>query len=488
MTQQSALKIQDQAPPETGHDARGGPALLVVLCLAQFMVALDATVVNVALPSITRSLGFAAGDAQWVVTSYLLCTGGLTLLGGRAADLWGRRRMALAGLVVFAVASLASGLAGDAVTLIVARGAQGIGAALLSPAGLSIITTTYTGARRTAALSTWGAVGAGGFAAGLLVGGMLTTWASWHWVFFINLPVAALAVVVIPLLAPPDTSQSGRRRGLRQLAPGGPLAITAGLVSLVYALSTSAGHGWAAPATVATLVAAVALIAVFAVVERTSPRAFVPRALWRNRSLLAGAGLMFAATAILAGTLLLTTFVLQQQLHASALRTGLDYLPFAVMIGLAAHLGPHILSRLGTRAAAGAGLLIVAGGEALLVAAPPHASYVRWLLPAFVVLGAGTGLVFVAASVTAMARVAPEHTGAASGLLATGHEIGGGLGVAVLTTIAATAGTDPAGLALAAGRHAGYLTAALAAAAFALLAAGLVPKIRPDGHHRIAIH
>lgn len=465
---------------DTRRESRTGWTVLIVLCLAQFMVALDATVVNVALPSISGALDLSGTDAQWVITSYLLCTGGLTLLGGRVADEFGRRRTLLIGLALFAAASLASGTADQFAVLVVARGAQGVGAALLTPAALAVLTTTYTDARRTAALATWGAVGASGFAAGLLIGGMLTTWLSWRWIFFINLAVVAVAATAVPALVPRDPAPSGR---LRTLAPAAPLAVTAGLICLVYAISTSTTHGWSAITTITMLVASAVLIGVFGVLERFGSRPFVPRPLWRRRPLLAGAGLMAGATALLAGTLVLTTFVLQQRLGASPLRTGLDYLPFAVVIGLAAHVGPHLLERWGTRAVAVTGLLIVAGGEGLLIAAPDDASYLRWFLLAFVVLGAGTGLTFVAASVTAMSDVGAAHAGAASGLLTTGHEIGGGLGIAVLTTIATTQGVG-----VVVTNDGGYVTAAIVAAALALGAAVAVPNRRPTGVTPLALH
>jgi EmrB/QacA subfamily drug resistance transporter len=458
-----------------------GYATLVVLCLAQLMVSLDVTVVNVALPSITRSLHFAPADTQWVVTAYLLCTGGLTLLGGRLADLLGRRRVALAGLVIFAGASLASGLAGDSTALIVARAAQGCGAALLSPAALSIITTTYTGEARTRALAAWGAIGASGFAAGLLIGGALTSWLSWHWIFFINLPVSAVALVTLPVLVPADERRPDRMRALDLASP---LLVTAGLACLVYALSRGSTQGWSSGPTIAGLVAAVALILLFVLLERRAERPFVPAVLWRNRPLLTGTGIMAVATSILGGTLLISTFVLQQELGASALRTGLDYLPLAIAVGLAAHLGSKLLPRLGSRLTAIAGLLVIAGGLTLLLVAPDHAGYAQWFLPAFVGIGLGAGLTFVAASVTAMSQVPAELAGAGSGLLATGHEIGGALGVAVLTTVATAA--SEGGL-LASGHHTAYLVATLVAAGAAVLAT-TASDVRPTGQQHVTLH
>lgn len=290
--------IQTEASSSEVLEISRGWWLLIGLCLAQFMVALDATVVNVALPSMSASLHLGPSAVQWVATSYLLCTGGFMLLGGRAADRLGRRRMLLAGLLVFSAASAASGLAGDATVLIAARAAQGLGAALLSPAALSTITSRYEGERQAAALSAWGAVGATGFVGGMLFGGMLTSWASWHWVFYINVPVGVALVLALPRHLPTDRTTFA---SFRNLTPAGPIVITAGLASLVYGISTGQSHGWGSTTTVAALVVGALLVAGFAVLERSpNTESFVPAELWRNRPLLSGTGLMLGATGILA--------------------------------------------------------------------------------------------------------------------------------------------------------------------------------------------
>src|SRR5215472_1539237 len=276
------------------------------------MVILDATVVNVALPSIGRSLHVAAGDLQWVVTAYVLLSGGLVLLGGRAADVAGRRRMFLAGLSVFTASSLASGLAPAAGALFAARAGQGLGAALLTPAALSIITTTYSGAQRAAALSVWGAIGGAGAGAGVLVGGMLTTWLGWRSVFLINVPVGAVAGLLSLHLVPRSETPARVRRQLD--LPGAALA-TAGLVTGVYALA----HGWESARTLLLLAVAVVLLAAFAVVERLARRPLLPPSTWRTRSLVAGVVVMLGATGILVGTFFLNSLYLQDVQHASAL-------------------------------------------------------------------------------------------------------------------------------------------------------------------------
>jgi EmrB/QacA subfamily drug resistance transporter len=451
--------------------------VLILLCAAQLMITIDGTVVNVALPSISRALGFSPGAVQWVVTSYLLCTAGLLLLSGRAADQFGRRAMLVAGLVLFTASSLLSGLAPSAAVLIVARGGQGVGAALLSPAALSIITTTYAGRRRAAALSAWGAIGAGGFVAGLLVGGVVTTWLSWRWIFFINLPVGAIALAGVLLLIGRDR-RAGARLPMR-LSPAGALELTGGLVAIVYALS--APLDWASARTLAPLGTGALLLAAFADRERRTVHPLLPREILRRRSLVAGAALMLAVTGLLVGILFVTTFFLQQRLHQSALRTGLDYLPFAVMIGLAAHAGPRLLASFGSKLLASTALLIICGGAVLLALAPAHPPYAARLLPAFLLLGAGTGFALVSASVTAMSDIDPAHAGAASGLLTTGHEVGGALGVAVLSAVATSAGgTAAAGLRVAAGHQAAFVVVAVAAACLAVLAALALPAARPQ--------
>src|SRR5215207_5461180 len=324
--------------PSEKDPARQPWTILVLLAIAQFMVILDVTVVNVALPSIGTDLGFAPGDLQWVVTAYVLFTGGLLLLGGRAADLLGRRRVFLAGLATFTTASLVSGLATSPEMLIVARAAQGLGAALLSPAALSIITTTYSGAQRTTALSTWGAIGGAGAAAGVLFGGMLTTWLSWEWVFFINVPVGIATALLAWRLVRSRSPRLGRHRELDLV---GALTGTAGLVTLIYAIDGAATHGWGSTRTLGLLALSAAVFAAFAAIERSVNRPLVPPATWRVRSLVSSATMMLGATGILIGAFFLNSIYLQAVLDASALETGLAFLPFALVIGVFAHLASH---------------------------------------------------------------------------------------------------------------------------------------------------
>jgi EmrB/QacA subfamily drug resistance transporter len=454
-------------------------ALLFVLCAAQFMVVLDMTVANVALPSIAADLGFAPGDLQWVVTAYLLFTGGLLLLGGRTADLLGHRRVFLTGLAIFTVASLASGLAPSPAALIAARAAQGLGAALLTPGALSIITTTYTGAQRTAALSAWGALASAGAAAGLVLGGMLTTWLSWEWVFLINMPVGVAAGLLSLHLVPPAPPIASRRR---RLDLPGAASVVAGLVVLVYALEGTAEHGWGSARTLVLLALAGGLLATFATIERSAAQPLLPPQTWRVRSLVAAAALMLGATGIMVGTFFLNSLYLQNALGWSALESGFAFLPLIVAIGIASHLAACVLARAGSRAVAVTGLALITVGALLLAMAPDRASYAGDLLPGFLVLGLGIGLVFPTASVTAMSEVDAERAGIASGLMSTAHELGAALGVAVLSAVAASA-PDAA-----AGYGDGFLVAAGIAAGLAVLALLVVPSLRPARSVSAAIH
>ena len=464
--------------PESGRQPW---TILVLLCVAQFMVVLDITVVNVALPSIGAELGFARADLQWVVTAYVLFAGALLLLGGRMADLLGRKSILLTGLVVFTAASLASGLAASPTGLIVARAAQGLGAAMLTPSALSIIVTTYTGRQHTAALAAWGAIGSAGAAAGMLFGGMLTTWLSWEWVFLINVPIglgaAALALHLIP-------SSSRVPAAGRRLDVLGALALVSGLVVLVYGIERAAEEGWGSAQTLGMLAIAAVLLAGFLAMERRVPNPLVPPSTWRVRSLVAGAAIMFGATAILVGSFFLNSIYLQHALEASALETGLGFLPIAVAIGFAAHASSHLLGHAGSRAVAATGLSLMASGAGLLAAAPDSASYATDLLPGFLLLGLGVGLVFPAASVTAMSDVDHDGAGLASGLMMTAHEVGAALGVAVLSAVATAAGTTD----FAIGYGDGFVVAAGVALGLAVVALLALPVVRPAAGTRVGVH
>ncbi|MDR0360516.1 MAG: MFS transporter [bacterium] len=453
-----------------------GPwAVLLLLCFVQLMTVIDGTVVNVALPSISRDLSFGPGEVQWVLTVYLLCTGGMMLLSGRVADRFGPRRVLRLGTALFAAASLCSGLAPHPLVLIVGRGAQGAGAALMTPAALSIVTTMYTGARRAAALGTWGAVASGGFVAGLLVGGVLTTALSWRWIFFVNVPISILVLALVPLLVAAD--RTDREAQESRLPVLGAVALTAGLVAIVFAISAPQGLG--AAGELGALGVGFGLLAGFVLLDRRSDHPMLAPALLRTRSLVTGSALMFVTTGVLVGVLFVTTFFLQERVHASPLVTGLDYLPFGVTIALASQFAPRLLRRFGTRVTGTAGLFLVAAGALFLSATAGSTGYVTSLLPAFLLLGGGTGLAIVSASNTAMAHVPSEHAGAASGLLMTGHEAGAALGVAVLSAIAAAAAQGAGGMRIGDGYPLALTVTAGLAAALALLTAWAMPSVRP---------
>jgi MFS family permease len=418
-----------------------------------------------------------------VVTAYVLFSGGLVLLGGRASDVVGRRATFLAGLAVFTAASLASGLAPSAGALIAARAGQGLGAALLTPAALSIIVATYSGAQRAAALSTWGALGGGGAAAGVLAGGVLTSWLGWRSVFLVNVPVGAAAGLLSLRLVP---SPGTRARIRRELDLPGALLVVAGLVTAVYALAGTPEHGWGSARTLLLLAASVGLLTAFAAVERWAGRPLVPPQTWRSRSLVAGALVMLGATGILVGTFFLNSLYLQNVQHASALRAGLEFLPLVGVIGLGAHLTSRLLPRIGSRALAVAGLVLMGGGALLLSSVPTGAGYVTGLLPGLLIIGAGTGVVFPAASVTALSNVPADRSGLSSGLMTAAHEIGAALGVAVFSVIAIAQATAGAGFA--AGYRDGFVVAAGLAAGLALAALLAMPAVRPGPGARVAVH
>ena len=314
-------------------EARRPWTVLAVLAVAQFMVILDITIVNVALPSIGRALSFPRSGLQWVLTAYVLCSGGLVLVGGRAADLFGRRRVFLVGLALFTAASLSSALAPSAGILIASRAAQGIGAAMLTPSALSIVSTVYSGSQLATALSIWGAIASAGIAVGVIFGGVLTTLLSWRWVFLVNVPVGVTAGLLAPRLIP-AVPAAGRRGSLD---PFGALSLVAGLAVLVYALSGAAAHGWGSARTVGLLALSVALLVAFAAIERTVAEPLIPPAIWRVTQVVSGAAIMLGATGILAGTFFLVSVHTQEVLGWSALHSGLALLPFVAATAVGVH-------------------------------------------------------------------------------------------------------------------------------------------------------
>jgi EmrB/QacA subfamily drug resistance transporter len=447
--------------------------VFALMIAAQFMVILDVSVVNVALPSISDSLQLSSSDYQWTISAYVLLSGGLLLLGGRIADLLNRRRAFLAGIGLFTAASLVSGLAQTSLTLILARAAQGAGAALLTPAALSIIMTAYAGRQRQTALAAWGTVGSLGIAAGVLFGGALTSALGWRAVFFINVPIG-VAVVLGTLRA---VSRGGAQPGaMRRLDVPGALTLVTGLLALVLGIEATRSAGWTAPRTWIALAAAAVLLATFAAFERRAADPLVPPATWRMRSLISASAVMAGVTGVVVGVIFLTSLYLQAIVGSSPVVTGLQFLPLAAAITLAAAAASKVIGRLGARTLILGGLVIMTGGVLLLAANAGGTSYATDVLPGFLLVGAGVGPMFVAIAVAAMGDVPAEKSGLASGLMMTGHEIGAALGVAALTAVAGNLATST-GLIDGYGR-AFALTAAVLAALFVLTALA-VPSGKP---------
>jgi EmrB/QacA subfamily drug resistance transporter len=389
--------------------------------------------VNVALPDLAGDLHIGHAGLSWTITSYSLVFGSLLLLGGRAADLIGRRRMFLIGLGVFTMASAGSALAGSAAALFAARAGQGIGASLLSPAALSIITTEFTGPARVRALGVWGAVGGAGAAIGVLLGGLLTELIGWRAIFSINLPIGLVVAVAAAHAVPADR----RRPSFRELDVRGALLATASVGALVFAFSQAQSAGWTSAQTLGLTAAGLAGLAVFVAAERRRALPLLRVERLADRAIGGGFVMMLAATAVLFGSFLLSSLYLQQVLGASALATGVGFLPFALAIGAGVHVATHLVSRRGVRAPLATGFAVAAAGMFLLGGIGPSGSYVADLLPGMLIAGVGIGVVLVSVAFAVLSGARPEETGMLSGLNSTGHEIGGSLGLAVLTTIAA---------------------------------------------------
>jgi EmrB/QacA subfamily drug resistance transporter len=457
---------------------------LAVIVAAQFMVVLDVAIVNVALPSIKTDLHFSQESLQWVITAYSIFFGGALLLGGRLADLLGRRRLFVAGLLLFTASSLLDGLAWSEGSLIVFRSLQGLGAALLSPAALSILTTTFReGRERNLALGIWGAASGSGGAAGVLLGGALTSGLNWSWIFFINVPVGVLVMALSPWLL--RESRADLRHRNFDLA--GAASITGGLMVLVFALTRATQHGWATAETTTLLAASVVLIASFFAIEYRSKAPLLPLRIFRLRTLTASniAGLLMGG-AIFSQFFLLTLYM-QQVLHYSALKTGVAYIGLTLTIIAFSAVAQGAATRFGVRRVLPLGLAFSTVALVLFARLPVDGHYFRDLFPAFIISGLGLALAFVPMSIGALTGVRQEEAGIASGLINTTQQIGGAIGVAVATTVATTftshyvsahAGTSSLGAApLTHGFEiAFYVLAALAAAGAVISALLLEPR------------
>jgi EmrB/QacA subfamily drug resistance transporter len=409
--------------------------ILAVVATAFFMTILDVSIVNVALPSIGRSLNFSRENLQWVITAYAIAFGGFLLLGGRAADLLGRRRVFIVGVVVFTAASLVCGLAQSEGMLIISRAVQGLGGAIISPAALSIVMTSFEeGPERNKALGIWGALGGSGAAVGVLAGGVLTKYLGWEWIFFVNVPVGALVLLLTPRIVP----ESRREGGERNYDALGAVLVSGGLALLVYTISRAPDVGWATARTILLLVASVALLAAFLVNERRVSDPLMPFHIFRVRTVTGANVVGLLLGAVLFANFFLLTLYVQNVLGYSALRTGVTFVATAGTAVLAAGVAQALTTKLGPKPVIAVGLMLLTGGMIWYSQIPVHASFASDLLPGYLMVGVGMAFSFIPMSIAALAGVQSHEAGLASGLINTSQQIGGALGVAIAATVAFT--------------------------------------------------
>jgi EmrB/QacA subfamily drug resistance transporter len=452
-------------------------AALALIVTAQFMVVLDVAIVNVALPSIRTDLGFSETSLEWVVSAYAVVFGGALLLGGRLADLLGRRRLFVAGLALFSLASLLCGLASSEASLIGFRALQGLGGAMLAPAALSLLMTTFPeGRERNLALGIYGAASGSGAAAGVLLGGVLTSYLSWAWIFFVNVPVGVAAIALAPVLLRESRAAVARRH----FDLAGAATVTAGLMLLVYALTRASSDGFGAPATLALLGGSALLVAAFAAIELRSPAPLLPLRIFRLRTLSVANVTIAVVGAAAFSEFFLLTLYLQEVLGESAIRTGISFTAFALTVVAASNVSQLLVTRLGVRTTLTAGLLLSVVSLALLTRLPVDGRYLTDLFPAFVLGGAGMGLSFVPVTIAGLAGVNRDDAGVASGLLNTSRQIGGAVGLAAIGALATSSTTayrsSHAGTTAAAALDHGFRTGFLALAGL-LLAAALLTAV-----------
>ena len=433
--------------------------VLVIICLAQFMVVLDATIVNVALPHIQTALGFNEASLQWVINAYTLVFAGFLLLGGRAGDLLGRRRLFLIGLVIFTAASFLNGIASTSGMLIGFRALQGLGAALISPAALSIISTTFAeGKERARALGVWAAIAIGGSAVGLVLGGALTQAFSWRWIFFVNVPVGIFAFVAALRLVPESKDEHAHQG----YDIAGAVTVTGGLMALVYGLVHSATHGWGSAQTIVSFVVAAVLLVAFVLIEQRSAEPLVRLSIFRVRSLLTANLSMFLAFSGMFAMFFFNTLYIQKILGFGPLKAGVAFLPFTAGIMVSAGLASSFATRIGVRPIAAAGMVLTIIGLLLFARMPVDGSYAADVLPGMILSSLGMGAIFMPLTLVATTGLEDEDQGLASGLFNTSQQVGGALGLAVLTTIAASHTSDPSSpAALVNGFHYAFLGAAV---------------------------
>ena len=462
---------------------------LALLAMAQFVVVLDASIVNVALPSIGEDLDFAQDDLSWVVNSYTLVFGGFLLLGGRLADLLGRRRMFIYGMVLFALASLAGGLAQSDVMLIAARAVQGLGAALISPAALAIVTTTFAeGAERNKALGVWGAVAGSGGAAGVLLGGILTDGLGWEWVLFVNVPIGIAAAALAPRLL-----MESRDRSRSSFDVAGAVSVTAGLALLVYTLVDATDAGWGSTQTLVLGAISLVLLAAFVAIERVTKHPLVPFSIFKGRTL-RGANVI----GLLLGMSLFSMFFflslyMQQVLGYEPLEGGLAYLPLAGLIVVSAGAASGLVTKVGFKPPLVGGLLLIAVALVWFAQVSPGGTYVEDVLFPSMLAGIGLGLAFVPVTIAAVTGIKPDDAGLASGLINTSQQVGGALGLAILATVATSttddvlaAGERNPAVALTEGFQDAFLVGAGMAVLAAILAATMISSRDSREHAQAA--
>jgi EmrB/QacA subfamily drug resistance transporter len=451
---------------------------LALLATVQFMVVLDIAIVNVALPSIQVDLGFSQENLQWVISAYALMFGGFLLLGGRLADILGRRRLFVAGLVVFTVASLLSGLAWSDEVLILTRAMQGLGAAVITPAALSILMTTFSeGRERNTALGVWGAVGAFGAVAGVLLGGVLTDWLSWEWIFYINVPVGIAALALTPLLL-----NESRDAHVKSFDVPGAVLVTGGLITLVYAITQASDYGWSSVETIGLFVVAGALLAGFIAWESRVREPLMPFSIFRIKTVSAAniAGLILGTVTF--SMFLMLTLYMQQVLTYSPMKTGVAYLAVAATAIVWSTVAAQLVNRVGVKPIIVAGMTLLTVGLLYFTQVSVGGTYAGDLLPGFLIIAAGLGFSFVPISIAALAGVQPSEAGLASGLFNTSQQIGGALGIAALSTIATTKTSDgvaagtPLPKALTDGFEAAFIWGAVVAAIGIVVALVLVRR------------
>jgi EmrB/QacA subfamily drug resistance transporter len=458
-------------PRESGDPRRW--KMLAVVSMAQLMLILDLTVVNVALPNLGADLDLSRSAFTWAVSAYVLFFGGLMLLGGRFADVFGARSVMLTGVVIFTVASLASGLAQNEILLIGGRVGQGVGAALLSPAALSAIVTGFDGEERNKALGVWASLGGLGFAAGVLIGGILTAGPGWRWVFFINVPVGVVLLATIPAVVPPHH----RDRAARRLDLLGAVIVTAATGSFIYGMINAGDAGWADIGTLLPIAAAIVLYGVFVAVERTVRTPLMHPSLLSRRPIATGAFLMLVASGVLIAGLFLGSQYLQHLRDLSALQTGLFFLPAALATMIGALAAGRLVGTIGTRPIAVVGLALVAIGNGLLIGLSADGNVYVEALPGVVVFALGGGPLFVAATTSALGRAGHHEAGLVSGVVYTFHELGAAICVALASTVAAAGLTRTPSID---GFTDAYTVFTVIAAVAAVLSLPLIPSGKPQ--------